>query len=211
MKSIDRHMQYIALIPAYLHRQLTAAKAAEAARHFRECAECSAELQYARQLHEHFQQHLTNPVEGTDMQPDVIAAWLSPAHEQQNFDRLWSRIEYDAATPSKSIRRWWLPAAAAAALLLTVALPWYQKSLAPDYRTMANSDSHATCGQLRIRFIDNFSAADMQSLLQSVDAHIVDGPTPHGVYTLRTNQPAAKALQTLHLHPAVALVEPTDC
>jgi hypothetical protein len=104
-----------------------------------------------------------------------------------------------------------LPAAAAATLVLAVALPWYQKSLAPDYRTMANSNIHATCGQLRIRFIDNFSTSDMQNLLQSVDAYVVDGPTPHGVYTLRTNKSAAVTLRTLHLHPAVELVEPTDC
>lgn len=217
----ERHAEYFALIPAYLSDQLTAVQSAEAALHFQQCDECSAELQYVRQLHEHFQrlQDTARIFNDTHATPAAETEW-SPARAQKNFDRLWSRIEYNAAMNAKASRRRWLPIAAAA-LLLAIALPlsknvWYpaigyQKSMTPEYKTLADSNSRVACGQLRIRFIDNFSTADMRSLLQSVDAHIVDGPTPHGVYTLRTRRPADSVLQKLHLHPAVALVEPTDC
>ena len=214
----ERHAQFFALIPAYLSDQLTAAKSAEAALHFQQCTECAAELHYVRQLHQYFQrQHEAVKIWGnTDTSQEVEANWLSPDRAQKNFDQLWSRIEYGAATTTKASRRRWLPVAAAAALLLAISLPlyknvWHQNALAPQYRTLADSDALVACGQLRIRFVDNFSTAAMQSLLQAVDAHIVDGPTPHGVYTLRTSKPAAAVMQKLHLHPAVALVEPTDC
>lgn len=225
----ERHTEYLALIPAYLSHQLSAIKSAEAALHFERCAECSAELHYARQLHEHFQQQreTANFWADADAPLDAEMNWLSPAHEQKNFDRLWSRIEYSmatattAATTPKVSQRRWFSLAIAAGLLLAVSLSIYkeafyksaiyQKMTAPEYKTLADSTARVACGQLRIRFIDNFSAADMQNLLQSVDAHIVDGPTPHGVYTLRSGMPTTSVLQKLHLHPAVALVEPTDC
>jgi hypothetical protein len=213
MKSIDRHSQYLDLIPAYLRRQLTAIQTAETELHFQQCTECASELRYARRLHEHFQRQVGGEklLDNIDQQLDAEADWLSPVREQQNFERLWSRIEYNAMTTSKLSRRWLLPAALAATLLLAIGLPWYQKSKAPDYRTLADSNSHIVCGQLRIRFSDNFPTADIQNLLQSVDAHIVDGPTPHGVYTLRTTNSITSATRALHLHPAVVLVEPTDC
>lgn len=218
MNSVERHAEYFVLIPAYLSHQLSTAQSAAAELHFQQCDECAAELHYVLQLHKYFQrqQEITKFSANTITPQAMEANWLSPAREQQNFDRLWSRIEYNAATSATISRRRWLPMAVAAALLLAIALPLsknigHQNAPAPEYRTLAASNSRVVCGQLRIRFIDNFAAIDMRSLLQSVDAQIVDGPTPHGVYTLRTNQPTASVLQKLHLHPAVALVEPTDC
>lgn len=211
----ERHAQYIALIPAYLSHQLTAPKAVEAELHFQQCEECAAELHYAAQLHEHFQQRRKIVKLWDDTAQDVELNWLNPTREQKNFDQLWSRIEYNAARTATTSRHRWFAIAAAAALL-AIALPlsktaWYQTATTPEYKTLADSNTRVACGQLRVRFVDNFAAADMQSLLQSVDAHIVDGPTPHGVYTLRTRESATTALHTLRLHPAVALVEPTDC
>jgi hypothetical protein len=220
----ERHEKYFALIPAYLSQQLSTVEAAEAALHFEQCDDCLAELNYARQLHNHFQHgHETATVwEGSDASPHVDASWLSPAHEQQNFDRLWSRIEYNTSTTAKVattaeiFRRPWFWVAIAAGLIFAGVLSIYkgafeQEAIVPEYRTLADSTARINCGQLRIRFVDNFSAVDLQNLLQSVDAHIVDGPTPHGVYTLRSGMPTNAALQKLHLHPAVALAEPTDC
>lgn len=214
----ERHAQYFALIPAYLSDQLTAAQSAEATLHFQQCDECATELQCVQQLHEHFQRRheAVKLWEDASTSHNVEASWENPAREQKNFDQLWSRIEYGAATTTKKSQHRWIPFAAAASLLFAISLPlyknvWYQNALAPQYKTLADSNTRVACGQLRIRFVDNFSAADMQSLLQAVDAHIVDGPTPHGVYTLRTGKPAAAVVQKLHLHPAVALVEPTDC
>ena len=212
----ERHAEYFALIPAYLSHQLSTAQSAAADLHFQQCDECAEELQYVGGLHEHFQRRkqTENFTAEVNTEFGVDADWLNPSREQENFDRLWSRIEYNTKKAEKISRRRWLPLAAAAVLLVAIALhknAYYQQMLTPEYKTLADSNAHTACGQLRIRFIDNFSTSDMRSLLQSVDAHIVDGPTPHGVYTLRTSESATAVLEKLHLHPAVALVEPTDC
>ncbi len=85
------------------------------------------------------------------------------------------------------------------------------------YRTLTTPPPRYGVGRhVRVVFRADLSLDRLQRLLQSVDAHIVDGPTEAHVYTLGFGQPlpSAAALETrlaaLRADPDVVFAEPAD-
>ncbi|MDB6060880.1 MAG: hypothetical protein JWM78_983 [Verrucomicrobiaceae bacterium] len=233
MKFRDGHVEFLNLLPAYSQQKLSAERTTAVDAHLAQCPLCREELEFARRLQTHF--HKAIAIEPAPYQSVPLQDPIESAREQKSFDKLLARIdtkpsraanivlfkkpvaaqdtdEQTSALYSDGARKlkvYRLPLASAATLLIAVVLAWYNQA-PPAYRTLANSSVPASCGQLRIRFSDNFSATDLQALLQAVNAQIVNGPSAHGVYTLHVSEPAV-SLQRLRLHPAVALVEPVQC
>jgi len=75
-----------------------------------------------------------------------VAALLEPAHEHEQFERLWARIAAERTTPPRrrTARR---PissfTALAASLLIGVGVAWYHHASAPSYTTLADPPHHA--------------------------------------------------------------------
>jgi hypothetical protein len=116
-----------------------------------------------------------------------------------------------------SLFRWALAAQTAAIVLLAAAIIW-QGSIAPSllYRTLSDAGSDPEPGRvhLQVVFADDITEGEIRTLLSSIGATIVAGPTPMAVYTvaLAADDRAAPAqtretLALLRAHPKVRLAE----
>jgi hypothetical protein len=89
---------------------------------------------------------------------------------------------------------WRIVIAAQTALLVALATVWlWPMAEEPEFTTLTVSESLPDGNYFRVVFEPNLSAADLSSLLESMHLTIVDGPSGHGVYTLRLASPASEA------------------
>jgi hypothetical protein len=116
-----------------------------------------------------------------------------------------------------SLFRWTLVAQSAAIVLLAAGVIW-QSSVAPSllYQTLSDAGSGPEPGRvhLQVVFADDTTEREMRTLLGSIRATIVAGPSPMAVYTvaLAADDHAAPAqtqerLALLRAHPKVRLAE----
>ena len=116
-----------------------------------------------------------------------------------------------------SLFRWALAGQTVAIVMLAAAITW-QASLAPSllYQTLSDAGSGSEPGRvtLRVAFTDDITEREIRTLLESVRATIVAGPSPMAVYTvaLAADDREAPAqtqerLALLRSHPKVRLAE----
>ncbi|MGH7107554.1 MAG: hypothetical protein ACREFT_13730 [Acetobacteraceae bacterium] len=191
--------------------------------HIASCPECRQD--YAEQLRMRGSMRTDGPL--------VFAAELS-------YQKLLARIqnpEADREPRSEAmefraarITRQWrqIPTAArwlAAAVVLQAfalgagAWAWHSGDAARNatYRTLTSaSPSYDSGPRVRVLFRSDLSVGALQSVLQSVGAHIIDGPADGNVYTLGFAQPPSSrtALEqraaTLRTNPEVLFAEPVQ-
>jgi hypothetical protein len=135
--------------------------------------------------------------------------WRIPVHEWIEKIRL-------AFQETPSFFRWALAAQTAAIVLLTAAITW-QTSVAPSfYRTLSDTGSGPEPGRvhLQVVFADDTTEREIRTLLSSIEATIVAGPTPMAVYTValatddrKAPGQAQETLALLRAHPKVRLAE----
>jgi anti-sigma-K factor RskA len=134
---------------------------------------------------------------------------------------LFARIErrIDQTTPSTAAARgahraplwgWLRPAAGFAfGVMLTLALTTLQW---PVFETLTSAPPAATVQRqtLRLLFAPGATVEQMNAALRAVDANVVAGPTPLGLYTVSVAdaQPLERALATLRAQPVVRFAEP---
>jgi hypothetical protein len=167
---------------------------------------------------------------------DEVAWRPSP----QRLSRLLSRIDAAEACPGwvsrgrqflsdcwHEGRLWWRHTpvfvrgaltAQSALLLLFVSALALQVVMAPAglYRTLSDSGISAPreSRHLRVLFSDELTVQEMRQILGEIGAHVVNGPSPLGVYTVdvpsATGAPdyLRPALDALRAHPKVRLAEP---
>ena len=141
---------------------------------------------------------------------------------QASFNRLWERIEADAATvlpvassrPGRGPQRWrWLAAGIAAQLLVASVLGtilWQMR--APDFRTVTAPVAASTGVNIQVVFDNAVTLGDVKDILGRAGVSAVSGPTPAGVYTLqpdehhRSSDPAS-VLATLRADPRIRFAE----
>lgn len=190
MSSADAHRECWDLLPWLANERATAKDHARMDAHLRDCAECQEELANQRRLRDAVRaeeavviapqaslQKLMQRIdaedrEATSVEPDADVVHISPAPVVA------------AARP-----RWFAIAAAVQgiAILGLLAALWMQarESLeAPRFTTLT---SHAVVPRgpvIRVVFADGVALADVNSILRSIDAQIVAGPSEAGVYTL---------------------------
>jgi hypothetical protein len=115
-----------------------------------------------------------------------------------------------------SLFRWALAAETAAIVLLAAAI-MLQGSVAPSfYRTLSDPSKGLEPGGVRVQvvFADDITEREIRTLLSSIGATIVAGPTPMAVYTValvaddrETPARTREILALLRAHPKVHLAE----
>jgi hypothetical protein len=215
------------LLPWFLTGRLSRADARFVQAHLDSCGSCRDELEQQRRLRD-------------AMQADVTVAYAP----QSGLQRLLSRIDEmerelpapvvttmnraaDAATRGPARTQRWLTAAVVVQAiglgLLGSALWWptARDAAAPVFHTLTSAPDDAFTGA-RIRLVPapRMTMAGFKTLLESVPASVIAGPTEAGVYTLAMSanlgDPAAlraaitQGIERLRAHPEVLLAEPVD-
>jgi anti-sigma factor RsiW len=200
--SNDTHDYCWRMLPWFVTGRLSASDAQRLERHLEECSACRAELAEQRELCMHIRRD--------------EALLLAP---QSSLQKMMARI--DAGIPNsgpeettseaiqmprnrKSVAVRWLAIAAAvqtialAALLTTVWQRTTDEMTAPRFATLSAPDAAKAEGTMfRVVFKPDTQAKRMQTLLQSVNAQVIAGPTEAGVYTLKLER-TADAAATAH-------------
>lgn len=218
----DEHVAVSELLPWYVNRTLKAQDLHRVEAHLTGCGPCQDELARCEVLAE--------AVQGQGGRP-----WVPT---EQHFARLLERIEAAdgrrvAGSDAGSHWRSWFDEAmaglravprvaqvalaleAALVLGLTVLLVWPGDPAPRLYETLSRRAEMARADRLRIRvvFSEDITEKELRGLLTGLDAEIVQGPTPLGVYTITSpsSHPEAAGsegpLQAMRAHPKVRLAE----
>jgi hypothetical protein len=170
--------QCLELLPWYVNGSLPATQAQQVFKHLERCPHCMAEQQFLTDLRQHVREH-DAPTPASD----------------------WSGLWPSLNTPSKTPKRDWkwsmMPALAAvvvcAVFIARSPQPLEQPAL---YRLMTSgaasdaSNPHVARPaadqerMLRLLLINGHDEQLASQLFSSIDAEIVTGPSPRGVYTV---------------------------
>ena len=219
----NHHQKVWEILPWYVNGTLEGHEHELVARHILRCQSCADEVVRC--------QSIATAVRGSEK----AAMTPSPEH----FARLMERIDRES-TPAGAerwrirVREWlekirllfretpslfrWALAAETAAIVLLAATMIWQASVAPSllYRTLSDAGSGPALGRvhLQVVFADDITEREIRTLLGSIGATIVAGPTPMAVYTValvaNDREAPARTRETLALlraNPKVRLAE----
>ena len=196
------HEQARELLPWYANGTLDEDQQKAVAEHVSTCGACRSEIESLDRVRRVVREQ---PV---DDGPDA-----------GNLNEILARIDSAGAGVHQRRMpavRWLLVAQAAAIVILAVLL------LVPDaprvegdpqtFRTLSAQPERVPsgAGDLQIVFADTTTERQLREILQSVEARIVDGPSPVGAYTLRITdtQDQVSVVERLRAAPSVRLAEP---
>lgn len=153
----------------------------------------------------------------TDAERERVETWLRDAPERESELAMWRAVQADArqASPAPAFdelawrrlrnqlpgarRSSWLKVAAAASVLLIAGL---QTAILvredPAVHRPLSETPLADHWQLRVRFVESATLAEISAMLERHDAQLVAGPSALGLYTLAIpKQAAPSSPQTL--------------
>ncbi|MBB6095891.1 putative anti-sigma-YlaC factor YlaD [Povalibacter uvarum] len=201
------HREIWNLLPWHVNGTLNERQASRVEKHLAECAECRSEYTSQQAL----QQHLR--------EDDSV---VQTPHA--SLRKLMARIEQDDQAPAdrepgQSRRTRWLVAAvvvqAVGLITLSGVMTWKLQSVRsePRYATVSSAavpTSNAVAA--RVVFSPSMATGDLVSLLRSMEAQIVAGPSEAGVYTLAfpetmSEQDVANAVAGLRARADVRFAE----
>jgi len=203
--SKTQHQRALEALPWFVMGTLEADEEQMVERHLQGCAECRAQLAAERRLRELYV--------GGDFAPDPEAALsrLRPqlgATAAPRLARLTARLRRALPRPPA-----WARLALATQLGVILALGWALhrgEASVEAYRTLAApAPAGRGLGQAVVVLDPGARQQDVQRILRSSGARIVDGPLASGAYVLEL--PAGSlgaALERLRGEPAVRLIEP---
>ena len=219
----NQHQKVWEILPWYINGTLDSHEHEFVARHILSCQSCAEEVARCQSTATAVRsakegawspspEHLARLMERIDR------ASTSAAPERwRNHAREWIEKIRRHFQETPSLFRWALAAQTAAIVLLTAATIW-QASVTPFslYRTLSNAGSAPEAGRvhLQVVFADDITEREIRTLLSSIEATIVAGPTPMAVYTVALagddRGGAARTRETLAVlraHPKVRLAE----
>lgn len=213
------------LLPWFVNASLEDGELRQVGKHLVGCEECRREVGYLRNL----SQTLASS-EGLVLSPEAALDELMSKIQESERDRA-SRPRRHTETPGTLgklkglIRqspveiRWLMAGQAGAAMLLLGLLLWPRGSapgVEKQYRTLSDpvqsTAPQATTQRLRMVFQSDVKERVMREVVLELDATIVAGPTPFGVYTLELKSPLgaeelARLLEELRARGEVTFVE----
>jgi hypothetical protein len=220
----NHHQKVWEILPWYVNGTLDNRERELVTRHLLRCQTCADEIARCQSIAAAVRsaegaartpspEHFARLMERIDRGSTLAAPerWRIRLHEWIEKFRL-------AFQETPSFFRWALAAQTVAICLLAATITW-QDSIAPSllYQTLSDAGRGAAPGgvHLQVVFADNITEREIRTLLGSIDATIVSGPTPMAVYTVALaagdrEAPARtrEALALLRAHPKVRLAEP---
>jgi anti-sigma factor RsiW len=218
----SEHEEVWQILPWYVNGTLDNRERASVEAHLTTCAVCQAELARCHDLAatvratadgwepsaEHFARVLAR-LETTTAAATPQRGWWDTARAQ--YERYGELLRH-----LPPLIRWTLVTQSACLLVLASILVW-QAPWAPErfYQTLSSSSDQTGQKRLQIHvvFADDMTEKELRALLTEVQATIVAGPSPFGVYTVAValsgdaRALADLALATLRAHPKVRLAE----
>lgn len=198
---VNEHRACLESLPWLVNETLGQRERARIEAHLESCRECQEELAAL--------QRLRAAIRAED------AVVLAP---QASLQKLMQRIEESSApepimTPKRASHwpRWAATAASVTALAMTALIA--PRLTAPSFETLTSAPGPAASAEraaaIRIVFDDNVRLEEARSLLRSIDAQIVAGPSEAGVYTLALarDERIDAALARLRADPHVVFAE----
>jgi anti-sigma factor RsiW len=188
------------LLPWLVNGTLEGDELAFVRRHVDECPECRHEVEWLRELHA--------ACIAAEAMPGASAAFRNLRHN------LEAREGRDPITRrSEGRRRRWLPwalAAQCAVIVVLGALLLASTDGPALYRTLGAGNAAVPAkGSLVVVFHPTTSVAEMQRILRSAGARIVDGPTQANAYVLEVPPgQMERAAQAIKAERAALLIEP---
>ena len=212
---MSTHRRCWRLLPWYANGTLTGDEEREVRDHLEECVDCREELERCRALGELYES----------------AASSAPAPHPARIERFWARARTDgeSETPphSRGTSPWrWIALAEAAVLAILVGslaagfpggtTPAAEET-APAYRTLSSTAQVEAPGEsslFRVVFAPETPEREIREILLSLDARLVEGPSPYGVYTVAVpghgeeGSVAERTTSRLREHESVRFAEP---
>lgn len=160
--------------------------------HAANCQQCRDDMAWQRKL------RAVHPAAGPV--PDMDAA----------LGRLMPQLELDAGQQaSRSRHGGWMAWAMAAQLLVIAGLGVQLSRQQEDYRLMGNPVAAAPAANVIVQFAEGAGERQVQELLRSSGARVVDGPTVTHAWLLRVEPSRVDAaVRTLRASPGVSMAEP---
>ena len=219
----NQHQKVWEILPWYVNGTLAGHEHELVARHILTCRSCADEVARCQSIAAAVRsseaaaptpspEHLARLMERIDH----AGASAAPGRWRMRVREWLEKIRL-AFQETPSLFRWALAAQTAAIVLLTAATLW-QASVAPSllYRTLSDTGSGPELGRvtLQVVFAEDITEREIRTLLGSIGATIVAGPSPMAVYTvaLAAGDGAApgqtqERLALLRANPKVRLAE----
>lgn len=212
--SKEMHEDCWKLLPWFVTGKLSASDQQRIERHIEECAACRAELAEQRELCMHIRRD-----EPLLLAPQASLQKMMARIDADEADEL--AFDDDAATEQEHApkpRRWLAVAAALQTIVIVFLLALVGRETAddltaPKFTTASSAATQTARGPiLRVVFKPETPASQMQTLLHSVDAQVVAGPTEAGVYTLQLGRKqdgvaVSRALEQVRADGSVVFAE----
>ena len=209
---LDVHTRTAEDLPFLVNGTLAQAATAHARQHLDECVDCRRDLELDAALIACVREQTI-----VDYAPHVSFAKLAvriDEHEARRARRAWWRVPVRLRVRLRDA----VILAQAVAIVVLVSVIASSAWLEPPsaYRTLTRTDVavHADAPRLRIVFDDRAQTADLRRMLGAIGAVVVDGPSPHGVFTVAlrtaaTDSPgeADAVAEWLRAQPGVRLAE----
>ncbi len=214
----DVHDALRELLPWYANGTLDPTEAARAHEHLEGCASCRTELETWRAIGEAAQltsesefapdpEGLENLLERIDPGGSRSGATAQPRRAESLWARLGQQVAELAALPSMAR---WILVGQTAALVVVLAVPLASRAPDATFETRTTAPVRSDEAELQLVLAADMQLAELQRLVGKIDATIVDGPSPRGVYrlALRGSLDLDAALALLRDEAGVRLAEP---
>lgn len=180
----DDHAKAWELLPWLANGTLDEWSKSSVERHTSECVTCRREFELLRGVAVG-----TRSVDDRPLQPERSLATMMERIDQAEKGRGTGVVARVAEWIDRAriAPRALLATQVVAVLLVVVAVGWFWSTgQAPRFQTLSNASEDAGSQEPRLRvvFDDRLSVAEMREILGGINGDVVDGPSPHGVYTV---------------------------
>lgn len=198
------HRRSELLLPWLVNGTLDDDERATVEQHMRECRRCQRELKLLRAVQAVYGDDAALPLEATAFAQ--LKMRIESAQQKNLKLRKLAHLWREAPQWARG-----LLAAQCAILVLLGGVMLAGQQFQPLYHTLGSTEAAATRGDIVVVFAPQTREADLQRIVRSVSARVVDGPNAAHAYVLALPRGATvPALAALRAEPAVVLAERLD-
>lgn len=197
----SEHQKVWDLLPWFINRSLDATEKTLVENHLKTCITCRIELNQQQQVYHTIQQadllQQVSQVSFNQLKKRIAEKPAAPVLDKPGRSGKFWKLHFPFPLPFPG---WAQYAAVAAAVLLLVFplafdTPSEQPHIIPEYRTLAQSPetglAHHQLPVIRFIFADPVNDEQIETVLDSLSGHNIEGPFNNGMYELHFNSEQA--------------------